>query len=305
MDLAQTDLALLEPLTAVWESLTLAGVRGRLDEHGPQVVTALEALMDRPLRVRMEQGEAVFYSHRCPTKETPNEDAAAIVQLSPECAVLIVADGCGGHSAGHVASRMAIETLVEQLRGLVSEDKPFQADLVRPALLDALEQANRDILTHTSGAATTLAMVEINANVARTYHVGDAAIMVMGQRGKLKRQTIAHSPVGYAVESGMMSEAEALHHEERHLVSNAVGATDMRMEMGSPLELAARDTLLVSSDGLMDNLTTDEIITGLKSGPLDAAVASIVELARSRMMLQADGQPSKPDDLTVIAYRGR
>ena len=63
-----------------------------------------------------------------------------------------------------------------------------------------------------------------------------------------------------AVESGMLDEDEAVHHEERHLISNVVGADDMRIEIGLSINMAAKDTLLLASDGLFDNLYLNEII---------------------------------------------
>ena len=155
------------------------------------------------------------------------------------------------------------------------------------------------------GAATTLALVEIQDRTIRPYHVGDSAILVTGQRGKVKLQTIPHSPIGYAVEAGLMEEEEAIHHEERHVISNVIGSDQMRIEIGPPIELAPRDTLLLASDGLFDNLLPDEIIDTIRSGPLDEAVGVLVKTAQERMAKQTGDAPSKPDDLTVIAYRPR
>ena len=56
-------------------------------------------------------------------------------------------------------------------------------------------------------------------------------------------------------------------------VSNVLGASDMRIEVGSQRRIAPRDTLLIASDGLSDNLHTEEIVALLRTGPLDAACA--------------------------------
>jgi len=135
--------------------------------------------------------------------------------------------------------------------------------------------------------------------------VGDSMILVVGQRGKIKLQTVSHSPVGYAVESGLLDEAEAMHHEDRHLVSNMLGMTDMRIEVGSAIELAARDTLLLASDGLFDNLHVHEIVERIRKGPLAQVMQDLAAQCRGRMQAATDGQPSKPDDLTFVAFRCR
>jgi serine/threonine protein phosphatase PrpC len=154
-----------------------------------------------------------------------------------------------------------------------------------------------------TGAATTLALVEIQDRTIRTYHVGDSEILVTGQRGKVKLQTIPHSPIGYAVEAGLMNEEDAIHHEERHVISNVIGSDQMRIEMGPPTEMAPRDTLLLASDGLFDNLLPGEIINTIRSGPLDDSLSVLVEAAQDRMVSSGGAAPSKPDDLTVIAFR--
>jgi serine/threonine protein phosphatase PrpC len=137
----------------------------------------------------------------------------------------------------------------------------------------------------------------------RTYHVGDSAILVTGQRGKLKLQTIPHSPIGYAVEAGLMNEEDAIRHEARHVISNVIGLEQMRIEIGPVVEMARRDTLLLATDGLLDNLLPSEIVELVRSGPLEEAVSDLVEEAQRRMTSQLGAAPSKPDDLTVIAYR--
>jgi serine/threonine protein phosphatase PrpC len=146
-------------------------------------------------------------------------------------------------------------------------------------------------------------LVEIRDRVVRPYHVGDSAILLVGQRGKLKFQTIAHSPIGYALESGLIDEEDAIHHEERHMISNVIGSSEMRIEIGPAIEMAARDTLLLASDGLLDNLLPAEIIELVRTGPLDKAVDELAAAATARMTADGGDAPSKPDDLTVIAYR--
>jgi serine/threonine protein phosphatase PrpC len=150
---------------------------------------------------------------------------------------------------------------------------------------------------------TTLAVAEIEGRTLRTYHVGDTEILLFGSQGKLKLQTLAHSPVAYAVEAGLLDARDALAHEDRHLVNNVLGAEGMRVEMSSRIEMAPRDTLLTASDGLMDNLHVGEIVERLRRGPLDEAVAGLVSDCRHRMETPAKNRPSKADDLTLIAFR--
>ena len=69
----------------------------------------------------------------------------------------------------------------------------------------------------------------------------------------------------------MLDEDEAMYHAERHLISSMVGMADMRVEVGPVVKLALRDTLVVGSDGLFDNLFVREIVELVRKGPLQKA----------------------------------
>jgi len=246
----------------------------------------------------LNRGQAAIFSARSPDKESPNEDAAAVVPVDEHAAVLIVADGMGGSPAGQRASALAVEEMVAALR----EAAPDEPNL-RAAVLNGIENANRAICELGVGAASTLAVAEVWEDSVRPYHVGDSMILLVGQRGKVKLQTVSHSPVGYAVESGMLDAAEAMHHEDRHVVSNILGTSQMRIEVGSPIRLARYDTVLLATDGLLDNLHTEEIIARVRKGPLPSALRTLADDARRRMTAPQPGEPSKPDDLTFVLYR--
>lgn len=239
----------------------------------------------------------MFVTRACPGRDT-NEDSLALFPLADDRAVLAVADGVGGLPAGESASREALECLGRAL----AQTEP-DTESLRAPILDGIEAANRALLEAGHGAATTLAVVEIHGGELRTYHIGDSAIWLLGQRGRFKLETVSHSPVGYAVESGMLDPTEALRHGARHLISNAVGSADMRIEIGSATRMAARDTLLLATDGILDNASTEEIAEIVRKGPLDEAAIALRDLCRGRMRSDADDHPSKPDDLALILFR--
>lgn len=243
-------------------------------------------------------GCAIAYTCRDPYKETDNEDTVAILPYGPGAAVFVVADGAGGLPAGKRASLTAVNTLAESLQ--VAMDK---TTLLRTAILNGIEAANTAVLELANGSATTMTVITLEGRLARSYQIGDSEAIVIGQRGLVKLQTTAHSPTGFAVEAGFLDQREALHHEERHLVSNFIGATDMRIDVGAAVELDQRDTILLASDGLMDNVHVDEIIEIVRKGPLSDAILSVVDKAEQRMKNARDGEPSKPDDLSLILFR--
>jgi serine/threonine protein phosphatase PrpC len=243
-------------------------------------------------------GRIVAYTCRSPDKETENEDTVAIIPFGPQAAVLVVADGAGGLPAGKRASLAAVTALAESLQVAMVETM-----LLRTAILNGIEAANSAVQNLGNGSATTLTVITVEGLTVRAYQVGDSEAMVVGQRGLVRLQTTAHSPTGFAVEAGFLDQREALHHAERHLVSNFIGTADMRIDIGAEVDLQARDTIMLASDGLMDNVHFDEIIQRIRVGPLDEAVERLISLAKRRMSGASTGQPSKPDDLSLILFR--
>jgi len=283
-------------------------------------------------------GRLGCYSARSPNKETANEDAAAVIPVGETAIVLAVADGLGGSAAGEQASRVCLQSLTAAIQeghalanssGVIIVSDPAANGLhpsrdtvrgnashawLRTAILDGLELANREILALGSGAATTISVVEITSSdqgeteaspqlTVRPYHVGDSVILLVGGRGTVKVQTIPHSPVGYGLESGLLNDDEAMHHKDRHIVSNVVGCPEMRIEIGPARVLSPRDTLLLTSDGLADNLHIEEIVQRMRKGPLPKAMQALADEATTRMRNPVAGRPSKADDLTFLLFR--
>lgn len=242
-------------------------------------------------------GTTIGFSERSPDKQTDNEDAAGVFVVSDDCVVLAIADGMGGANCGDRASQTAIEAISERL------ERIEQPEQIREAILDAIETSNEQILNWGIGAGSTLAVAVINEGTMRAYHIGDAAVMLCSNRGRIKYSTVAHAPVAMAVELGVMNEDEALRHVDRNLISNCLGARDMRIEIGPSVRMSKNDTLVVGSDGLFDNLLMQEIVNLIRSRNLESRAASLLQAARDRMQAIDEAHPTKPDDLTVLLFR--
>lgn len=265
----------------------------------PSDIVILDGAVEPDRRtVSVGGGSLVAYTCRAPDKETINEDTLAVIPWGPESAILVVADGAGGMPAGKKASETAITALAASLE--VALEKTM---LLRTAVINGIEAANEAVRDMGIGCATTLTIVTIEGRAARSYQIGDSEALVVGQRGLVRLQTTAHSPTGFAVEAGFLDQRDALHHEDRHLVSNFIGNVDMRIDVGPAVELRDRDTVVLASDGLTDNVHLDEIVERVRKGPLDAAADAVIALAGERMTNDSDGEPSKPDDLSLIVFR--
>lgn len=233
-----------------------------------------------------------------PDKTSPCEDSAALVPLASGGVVLMIADGVGGLPTGWKASGMTLERVQAELAGQDGEDAH-----VRTAILDGIESANGALRELGTGTSTTLVVAIVREQQVRTFHIGDSAAWICGQRGVMKLQTTPHSPIGFAVEAGFVDEKEALHHEDLNLLSNVVGSSDMRIEIGSYQSLAPRDTLLIASDGLFDNVLESEIVEIIRTGSVSESLLDLWQVTERRMAGKDRNKPSKPDDFSAILFR--
>ncbi len=250
--------------------------------------------------IRLDRGLVCVRSFKSPDKETSNEDAAAVVPVGSEGLVIAVADGVGGTPSGREAASVTMRTLGDSLSA-----HDLATDGLRGAILDAVDAANHRVLELGRGAATTLVIGELLGSQLRSYHVGDSELIAVGQRGRVKMRLVPHSPTGFAVEAGLMDENEAVSHDQRHVLFNVIGSPEMRVDIGAPIRLSLRDTVLLATDGLLDNLYVDEIVEIIRKGSLPAAADRLVDTARGRMRLEDPGDiPSKPDDVTIVLFRG-
>lgn len=240
-------------------------------------------------------GRLAIASLICPGKASPNEDALAYVELAANHGVIVVADGMGGHLAG---ARAAGE-IVDQIAAAC--ERGSDGSSVRSLLVDAIDAANQTICSWGFESGSTVIVGEILNHQLRMIHAGDSCGLVCSNRGRLKNFSIAHAPVAMAVEIGMLDEPEAMQHEERNIVNNYVGYPEMRVEVGPPIDLAARDTVVMASDGLFDNLTVDEIVKTVRAGSQTTQFEKLIATTTETML--SDSPNAKPDDLTVACFR--
>ena len=228
------------------------------------------------------------YEHR-------NEDACAVF-VSDNDMLVAIADGAGSYIDGDLASSLALAELSRSL-------EKASAGNVRQHVLEGFEQAHLKLLKRRGNAATTLLVGGFFADCVRSYHCDDSGMLIVGGRGRIKQRTVPHSPTGYALEAGLMDESTALLHEERNLVNHLLGHLPLSIEVGGAVELSPRDTVVLASDGLFDNLYADEIATLACSGNIASACANLAELATERMNGSDAAMPSSSDDLTIALVR--
>lgn len=250
------------------------------DESGPEGVRVGEAVIAACSRVS-------------PTRTGASEDSLAVLPIEGGGVVLLVADGCGGMPGGDQASRAAVEAMAGSLGG-AGEADPVSA------ILAGFDAANAAVGDLRIGAGSTLTAVLVNGDEARVFYAGDSPAIVIGQRGAIRFATLPHSATGYGVEAGLLTEAEAADHEHSGVVLNVLGFPEMFVHVGPPVALRPRDTVIVASDALTDNLSVHRISELGRSGAAEAALRAMADEASQAMLDAANGHP---DDLSIVLYR--
>ncbi len=206
---------------------------------------------------------------------TINQDAFAFFEQGEHDEILLaVADGLGGHRGGEVASRIAIDTLGEQI-GKGAEDPPGR-------LMHAIERAHERILgaarmdRELGGMGTTLVCLLLRRH-GRSFvaHVGDSRLYRF-RSGRIDPLTHDHSLVAMLVREGLLSPEQARKDPRQNQILRALGIRDEIQIEISPLQLLPGDRYLLCSDGLHGLLEDDRIRRIVAAG--DAPERTVREL---------------------------
>jgi serine/threonine protein phosphatase PrpC len=188
-----------------------------------------------------------------------NEDALGSL-VNPYGSCYVISDGAGGHSGGGIASRLAVNAVLEESK---------RADRFSPDVLDrGFALAERRIAekqgqdASLSNMSATLAALIVDADGGRAVwgHLGDTRIFHF-RRGALRSVTRDHSVVQRLVDAGYVSPARAAEHPNRNLLYAAVGAesdTDPAIER-DPVELLDGDAFLLCTDGFWSGIQSEAI----------------------------------------------
>lgn len=225
-----------------------------------------------------------------------NQDSSAFIEVSKDMGILIVADGMGGLEKGERVSKMAIQKIIEHIKGSSKRESKMSH-----IILDALDDAHQTIKEHKIQGGTTISLCEVTRDYVRFYNIGDSFGLLLGSRGLIKYRTIDDSITGYGVESGLISEEKALVHENSNIITNALGLDDFRVEVSCKLVPSKYDLIFLSSDGVSANLTTDKIAEVIAQGAYESKLSHISSIARKKMESESS-KFSNPDDLTCFLF---
>lgn len=203
------------------------------------------------------------------------------VVLAARGVLAVVADGMGGHSAGEVASKIAVEVVADAYYKNEGD--------AQESLKNALVQANHEIYQASlkeeklRGMGTTCTAVALQDGCAVAAHVGDSRLYLI-RDDDIYLMTEDHSAVMEMVRHGLITFEEARSHADKNVILRALG-TNPEVEVSTwdePFPVKAGDSLLLCSDGLYDLVQDAEIKHAVTGGDIHAACSELIALARQR-----------------------
>jgi protein phosphatase len=223
-------------------------------------------------------------------KRKVNEDA---LFLDDSIGLYVVADGMGGHQAGEIASNLVVKTISEFIKkskenGAATDTLNCDITLSREAnrLLSSILLSNK-VVHETSrttstcrGMGSTVSAVYFTDDTLIAANVGDSPIYLI-RNGKVQMLSVPHTVL--AEQAALDPEnADRLGMEFRHVLTRAMGTEESVKVDIYELQCFKGDILVISSDGLSDKATPEEILEAVNKRGSNAAALKLVELANQR-----------------------
>jgi protein phosphatase len=203
----------------------------------------------------------------------------------------VVADGMGGHAGGDIASALATQHVAKV------DDVYDDSDQAISSLLESMREANKNLsetvnkFGYLAGMGTTMDAVLFTDNIANIAHIGDSRVYLL-RDGQMSQITKDHTFVQQLIDSGRLTEEEALVHPRRNVILRVLGDTSEEPEFDiHQLEVKPGDRLLLCSDGLCGFVPAYLIEENMKISNLDEAVELLIDETK---------EYGAPDNVTVL-----
>lgn len=250
-------------------------------------------------RVRRNNEDNLWVGRVGDPEARPGDREASATSHVPGV-LLCVADGMGGAKAGEVASRLAVDTVSEEIARRSPPDRACTSREMAEIGIASVRAANDRIRAESArdpayeGMGTTVTVVWLVGGTAEIFQVGDSRAYLL-HRGALKQLTKDQSLVGKLVDDGLLTEEEAERLPARHIILQALGSEEDLEPKHDSVALEDGDKLLLCTDGL-SGLVRHAALEGAlkKEGPLAEQCARLIEMA------EAEGGS---DNITVVLAR--
>ncbi len=227
-----------------------------------------------------------------------NEDAYFIDEKRQR--IFMVADGMGGHKAGEIASKIAIETvsiLIETYLNNIN-DEDINIDIIKEAVCEANKKIYEQSLLNKEldGMGTTITMALILNNKIFIGHIGDSRAYLL-KNNELIQLTQDHTLVRELVRAGSITETEAKSHPKRNIITKALGTDAKIVPDIIYQDVCDENIIILCTDGLTNAITNEEIESNFaKSNNIQETCDHLVNLSNIR---------GGYDNITILAIRLR
>ncbi|MGM9661575.1 MAG: Stp1/IreP family PP2C-type Ser/Thr phosphatase [Oscillospiraceae bacterium] len=216
-----------------------------------------------------------------------NQDAYAAEYHQPtDHLVCVVCDGMGGIRGGHLASRIAVDTYMEEMKKILRRDMTpsqlRQASAYAVALAnDAVYEKAQELEEYRGMGTTLVAAVSFDSGVV-VSNVGDSRAYHISPEG-IRRITRDHSLVEDLVTRGDITEEEARVHPNRNVITRALGPEKTEECDGYICDLKQGEYILLCSDGLVNTVSDQEILYEvIHNGDTEGCLNRLLAISKSR-----------------------
>ncbi|MBA5850518.1 Stp1/IreP family PP2C-type Ser/Thr phosphatase [Clostridium sp. cel8] len=208
--------------------------------------------------------------------------------------IYVIADGMGGHNAGEVASKIAVETTISHIKSM------DRLDSMEDALLKAISAANKKIFELSNenkklnGMGTTITVCMVRGKNMIIGNVGDSGCYILKKDG-ITKVTKDHSLVQELIDEGSITEEEAAVHPNKNIITRALG-TNVSVDVDIfKVDLGNVNKVLMCTDGLSNEVSLNEMYDIIMRNNNEEACRQLVELSKLK---------GGRDNISVIVFEG-
>lgn len=206
----------------------------------------------------------------------------------------IIADGMGGHNAGEIASKMAVESTIEYVK--LNKDEIN----VEKLLVDSIQYSNKKIyelsknVQEMNGMGTTITACLIKNDSIIVANVGDSSCYII-KNDTITKITKDHSLVQQLIDEGSITELEAVSHPNKNIITRALGTSlDLKVDTFE-LKIDANYKVILCTDGLTNEVSANEIYDIVINNDIITSCEKLIDLSKLR---------GGRDNISVIVFEG-
>lgn len=222
-----------------------------------------------------------------------NEDYLGYYEGEHE-SIYVIADGMGGHNAGEVASKLAVELTINYFKN--NSNNQDLESIIKSAVTEANSKIFQEAQIDKSlkGMGTTITACLINNKKIVVANVGDSSCYVI-KDNQIIKVTKDHSLVQQLIDAGTITEEEALNHPNKNIITRALGTSKVLDIDIFTLELKGIEKVILCTDGLTNVVSKEEIYDIAINNNNEIACGTLIELSKYK---------GSRDNISIIIFEG-